>query len=223
MGLTDENIKHLRRPYTAAAVKWRPDGKPGGTVRAMVYIDSSLVVERLSEVDPNWTADYQFLGAGMGDPIGSSHYAPTVCRLTVLGLTRSDIGGTAGTKLDAKAAKSAYSDALKRAASRFHVGAYLRALPVFWIDADDYTTYRGADGKDRIGQIKPGGVKKLRAKYREIVTHTKFVDRFGEAIDYGDVEDDSRTEQADEGGQMELAPASPQKPAGRPVRKAGNA
>lgn len=56
-------------------------------------------------------------------------------RLTVLGVTREDIGeageGNLGTL------KAASSDALKRCAVQFGIGRYLYDLPKQWVDWDD--------------------------------------------------------------------------------------
>lgn len=192
MTLTRAHVEQLRRPFTPEAVKWRADQKQAdaqGKVRCLVYLDSRLAVERLSEVDPGWTARYEFLATGQNDRIGITQYAPTLCALTVHGVERFGMGQLGYTKLDAKAAKAALSDALKRAAVEFHVGAYLYAMPVFKVDARGYWKKRD----ETVGGLTPEGVKQLRTQYAKIVNHEKFSARFGEPVDYGDVADDERS------------------------------
>lgn len=203
----------LRRPYTPVAVKWRADAKkPGanGGVRCLCYIDASLAMERLSEVDPGWTVEYHPLGGGHGDPLGTGLYVPVMARLTVLGVTREGWGQANQSKPGANVYKSAASDALKRAAWAFGVGAYLRALPTFFAPKGGYWTKGNGD----VGGLDPKGVKALREQYGKVVGHKLFQDQYGEATDYGDVEDDHRS--ATEA--VEDEPASPAKPTVRTRR-----
>lgn len=215
MSLTKDEIAHLKRPYTPEAVKWRADQKTpdaAGNCRCLVYLDSGLVRERLSDVDPSWSAYYRFMHASASDPIGHGLYAPTMCELKVKGITRIDIGTIQSIKPSPTTAKAAISDALKRAAVNFGIGAYLRAMPVFKVDSKGYWKKGSGD----VGGLTPDGVKQLRQQYTKIVTHKLFVERWGEPIDYGDVADDERSSQP-----MQLtvdAPPATPKPRTRSAR-----
>ncbi|RTH01947.1 Rad52/22 double-strand break repair protein, partial [Thermus scotoductus] len=65
------------------------------------------------------------------------------CRLTILGITKEDVG-------EGDSLKAAFSDALKRAAVKFGVSRYLYSLPSQWVDLDDS------------GNIHPKALKKLQ-------------------------------------------------------------
>jgi hypothetical protein len=202
--LTAASVKKLRAPFTPEAIKWRADQKipaRDGSVRCLPYIDSRLANERLTDVDPAWTADYRFLAGTPGDPVGLKANAPTACELTVLGVTRRGMGQLDSTRQDGKYAKSAVSDALKRAAVEFGVGAFLYALPTFKVDSNGYWMGKGKDAKgnpiDVVKGLTPDGVKQLRAQYKKIVEHAKFQERFGAPTDYGDVQDDERSAEPD--------------------------
>lgn len=184
MTLTPEDQKLLRRPFTAEAVRFRISGKitPNKTVRVLTYIDARLAAERLTEVDADWTANYNFFAAREGDPVGRSENLPVACNLTVKGITRSDVGQNGDDSKDDKHVKSAVSDALKRAAVNFGVGAYLYTLGDQKINAGEY--WVGSNGK--AGGINEKGMKRLRAEYAKFIAAKAFRDRFGEPIDYGD-------------------------------------
>lgn len=199
--LTAAHVTHLRQPFTPEAVKWRadakrPDGK--GDVRCVLYIDSRLAIERLSEVDPCWTDSYKAIAASPGDPLGVRNFAPVLCALTVHGVTRYGMGQLGNTKEDSKYAKSVVSDALKRAAVQFGVGAYLYAMPVFkvpkglcWVvnEKDE----RSGKEVEVVKSLNKEAITSLRKQYAKVVEHKLFQQRFGEPIDYGDVADDERS------------------------------
>ena len=198
--LTAKHVAHLRQPFTPESVKWRADAKEpdaSGNVRCVLYIDSRLAIERLSEVDPCWQDQYKALAASPGDPLGTRNFAPVMCALTLHGVTRHGIGQLTGTgprgetppKEDGKYAKSVMSDSLKRAAVQFGVGSFLYAMPVFKVPKSQ--CWIKQDGK--VGALNKEAITNLRGQYAKIVTHAKFVERFGEAIDYGDVADDERS------------------------------
>jgi hypothetical protein len=115
----NEAAAHLRRPFTAAAVKWKLQAtwaagtrNAGGIV--IPFIDARLVVERLNAVVPGLWWDEYAPGGGKA----------LECALTVDGITRRDVG-TAGATEPEKAIRS---DALKRAAVKFGVGASIYAM-----------------------------------------------------------------------------------------------
>jgi hypothetical protein len=109
----------LRRPFTPAAVKFKPQSvtKSGKTL-VVAYIDARLVVERLNLVCPHlWFDEYS--------PVGNQQMW---CHLTIDGIRRSDVGEGSG--------KALVSDALKRAAVRFGVGVSLYAVPQQYLDGE---------------------------------------------------------------------------------------
>ena len=120
--------------YTAAAVKMKPQSVTKDQAKGLVsyYIDARLAAERLTAaVGPGgWSEEYHVVST---DPQAG---LPIECRLTVLGVTRADVGQIAPGPLDDKAWKSAYSDALKRAAVKWGIGRYLYRLPLTWHDYD---------------------------------------------------------------------------------------
>lgn len=128
--------KELRRPMTPAAVRWKVQaalGNPADPYAALIvpYIDQRLVTGRLLTVCP--AAWYE----GVPDPEHPDRPDPRIppfelvdwgrggamlCRLTVCRLTHVDVGlGRDG--------KAMVSDALKRAAVKFGIGAFLYAVP----------------------------------------------------------------------------------------------
>jgi hypothetical protein len=151
--------RELRRPFTTNAVKFKPQAKvpknnPTRTL-CVAYIDARLVVERLNLVVPHlWHDEYEPLGKHL------------ICRLTVDGITRQDVGEGTG--------KALYSDALKRAAVKFGIGVSLYAVPQQWIN-------------EPVDYLSDAHVRTFRAAYGG------WLDRagrqaFGEPLDHGDVE-----------------------------------
>lgn len=197
-GITTTARAHLRRPFTSSAVKWLPLGKVSDRgVMMQPHINASLVFERLGEVDPSWTHETVPLLPQLGlatpaDAFGKGHGSPWVCRLTLLGVTRSDVGQLdADAKADNKHLKTGHSDAIKRAALGFEVGAYLRAFDSVWLPRqhEGAKTFRTSSyqGKERFTGLDAAGKKYLRAHYDRIVGHRLFIERYGEAVEYGDL------------------------------------
>lgn len=185
MGLSPEDYKALRRPFPAETVKFRIDGKPNsnGSVRILTYIDSRIAAERLSEVDPNWSGEPSFVGAAQHDGIGLAVGVPVAYHLNVKGVQRTDVGqiGPAqygankdSFEADDKHAKVAVSDALKRSAVLYGVGASLYALGNVYLDVDKYTSKK--EGK----YINDAGLTYLKKQYLKTVTSKEFVAQFGE-------------------------------------------
>lgn len=196
MTITEEDYKALRRPFTADAVKFRIDGRPtAGYVRVLTYLDSRLVAERLSEVDPNWEGHPDFVGHGYeAGGIGLDVGAPVAYELKVLGVRRTDVGqiGPAAWDdnnglfkkgdfvADDKHAKVAVSDALKRSAVLFGVGSYLYTTGNIFLDVKKYTDK--GEGK----YINAEGLKYLKKQYNDFISQPAFVDRFGTPVSYGE-------------------------------------
>jgi len=105
--------------------------KPGATNRertqamAMAYADSRVYQERLDEVvgPEGWQSDYVITDRGI------------LCRLTILGVTKCDVGDykeDEGKNILTTAAAQAF----KRACSAFGLGRYLYSLPTPWVEFD---------------------------------------------------------------------------------------
>ncbi len=125
-------FEKLSRPFDASDVQIKvqavsKDKKKGQVV---AYVDARVVIDRLDEVvGPwNWKDEYEVLVSEEGE---SGRVVEVKCRLTVLGVTKEDVG-------EGDSMKAAFSDALKRAAVKFGVGRYLYRLPKLWADLDDY-------------------------------------------------------------------------------------
>lgn len=197
--LTTEDVARLLRPFHANAIKFLPIGKltANGSQQMMAHLDASLANERLSEVDPCWEEDTValLLGVDPDDPIGLRHGAPHKCTITVKGVRRSSVGQLeAGAKADNKHWKAAESDAFKRAAWKFGVGSYLRAMPPIYLpqmsSGGECFSVKEYQGKKSMGFLKPAGKKLLRAEYVKVVAHAEFAKHYGEVVDYGDLLDD---------------------------------
>lgn len=191
-GLTPDDRKKLRQPYTAEAVKFRIQGRKTakGSVKVLTYIDARLVSERLSDVDPDWTMTEPHYPAGQpGDPLGRvSENLPVQIGLTVKGVTRYDVGQNAPgwgdnepSIADEKHVKMAVSDSIKRAAVHFGVGAYLYTLGEQYINEGEYGERNG-----KSAWINAKGMARLRSEYKKFIGTKAFLDRFGEALSYGD-------------------------------------
>ncbi|MHA0044249.1 Rad52/Rad22 family DNA repair protein [Deinococcus sp. PEB2-63] len=129
MNLSDV-LKRLQAPFPAHMVAWKPAAYSRDRSRALLlaHIDARAVQDRLDAICPEaWSFTLEVV-PGTRQPTVKG-------RLTVLGVTREDIGeapeGDLGTL------KAAASDALKRCAVHFGIGRYLYDLPRAWADWDD--------------------------------------------------------------------------------------
>lgn len=177
----------LRRPFTPAAIRFRilddRSSKDEATVAA--HIEARLVSQRLNVVvGSNWSDRYY---GREGE----------CCELTVLGVARIGVGEAEGFSHPRKALQS---DALKRAAVKFEVGACLGTVPHAilkpgskgWIEK----TGRG-------WHLTSSGVSECRRRYGLWLRKTG-TRAFGKAMDHGDIE----SSQGDwELEAVELAPA----------------
>ncbi len=125
--------KRLQAPFPAHLVGWKPQVITKDRKRAMLlaYVDARAVMDRLDAVCPNeWSFEVTVV---------EGTATPTVKgRLTLMGVTREDIGEAGGEDgASAGTLKAATSDALKRCAVHFGVGRYLYDLPRQWVDWDD--------------------------------------------------------------------------------------
>ena len=198
-GITAEDRNRLRAPFASSAIKWLPiAGIINGKQQFMPHVNASLVFERLADVDPAWTLDRVEPEAGTADdPMGLKFGAPHRAWITVLGVTRSGRGGVAvGTQVDDKLLKAIESDAIKRAALAFEVGAYLRAFDTVFLPANvgGQETFRTKKGKDRNGRevdkfsyLTANGKAQLAGNYERVLAHKRFAERYGAPVEYGDV------------------------------------
>lgn len=177
-------VEQLQRPFTRGAVRIKPQAtadRNGGKVGLVTfYIDSRLVVERLNAVvGPDaWAESYKpVLDDAMG---AAAHFFPVECTLTVLGVSRTDVGQYQSNTTDDKAWKSGYSDALKRAAVKFRIGAYLYGTPNVWVECKV-----GNNGK--VQGFTDAGRDKAFDVYDKWLRQV-MQPRFGEPLDHGDLE-----------------------------------
>lgn len=165
---------HLRRPFTAAAVKfkvqavWPKDEPTGGLI--VSYIDARLAIERLNMIVPHlWFDAYRAVGSNQ-----------MWCDLTIDGITRSDVGEGTG--------KGLVSDALKRAAVKFGVGVSLYAIPKTILDQSSGHLKRRKTREGLTLELTPAGESFLRSSYGNwLVAHG--IESFGEPLSHGDIED----------------------------------
>jgi hypothetical protein len=157
----------LRRPFTAEAVKWKVQT---GTL-VVPHIDARLAIERLNLVVPHlWSDEYEPIAGGKG----------LLCRLTVDGITRLDVGsGYEG--------KGLYSDAFKRACVKFGIAVSLYALPKVFLSLEEghLTKKKDSKGKEHT-YLTDKGRERLDSGYRAWLKDTG-EKMFGPALDHGDV------------------------------------
>ncbi len=127
--MSDDVWAALAAPFPADEIQWRVEAVSRDKKRALVvpYVDARAVLDRLDEaVGPeNWHDAYEVL------PKMGENYA-VKARLTVLGVTKEDVG-------EGDSLKAAFADALKRAAVKFGVGRHLYRMEKAWVDYDEKT------------------------------------------------------------------------------------
>lgn len=182
--LDKATLAELRRPFTIHAVRFKPQTVTKDQKKAMAahYIDARLVAERLNAVvgADGWRDTYRVLFEDQAQWHAAFHF-PVECCLTVLDVTRVDVGNYQGAAPDEKAVKSAYSDALKRAAVKFGIGAYLYSLPRTWAE-----TRVGQNGKAQ--GYTPAGEAAIRRAYTQWLAGS--LNTWGAPLDHGDVGED---------------------------------
>lgn len=134
----DEVWRKLAEPFPRGEVQWRIEALSRDKKRALVvpYVDARTVLDRLDKVvgPEGWHDAYEVLAdaeRAVKDERGErqERVVEVKCRLTVLGVTKEDVG-------EGDSLKAAFSDALKRAAVKFGVGRYLYRLEKQWVDYD---------------------------------------------------------------------------------------
>ena len=119
--LDRELIVALSAPFPSEMIAFLPVGKPSAKMHGTPFLSRVMVAARLNAVVPGeWEWGYELLHieGPDGKPLWLTHG-----RLTVCGVTRCDVG-------EDNSPKGSISDALKRCADLFGVGAYLRRLPM---------------------------------------------------------------------------------------------
>jgi hypothetical protein len=128
---TEDVCRRLALPFDPKDVKVKPQTVKNNRALAMHFIDARLVMDRLDDVVgcENWQDEYTPLGNGS-----------VLCRLSVRfgteWVSKTDVGGESEQPDSGDRAKSAVSDALKRAAVKFGIGRYLYRIPSRWHDYD---------------------------------------------------------------------------------------
>lgn len=110
---------------------WAVDVKPGALTQdksralALAFVDARQYQTRLDRLagPEGWAVEYRAVGE-----------RAILCRLTILGVTREDVGECAAA--DENAWTSATMQAFKRACAAFGMGRYLYSLPQPWCDYD---------------------------------------------------------------------------------------
>ncbi|TDE86726.1 single-stranded DNA-binding protein DdrA [Deinococcus sp. S9] len=122
--------KRLQAPFPAHLVGWKAQAFNKERTRALLlaYVDARAVQDRLDAICPDsWSFELEVI-PGTATPTVKG-------RLTVLGVTREDIGEAS--EGEYSTLKAAASDALKRCAVQFGIGRYLYDLPKQWVDWND--------------------------------------------------------------------------------------
>jgi hypothetical protein len=127
----DSIAQALAAPFDPAEVKFKPQTVSGNRALAVAFVDARVIQDRLDDVlgVMGWQDSYECLPDGA-----------VVCRLRIrLGnewITKEDVGGQSEQPDEGDRRKSAFSDALKRAAVKFGIGRYLYRLKPQWVDYD---------------------------------------------------------------------------------------
>jgi hypothetical protein len=119
--------KALAAPFEQYQVEIKPGALTNDKKRALAlaYVDLRAYQDRLDEVIglEGWSVEYRNLGA-----------KSIICRLTILGHVREDVGEPSGD--GDNPATEALAQAFKRTCSAFGLGRYLYSLPRPWADYD---------------------------------------------------------------------------------------
>ena len=128
----------LAKPFPAQEIQWKVQSVSRDRRRALVlaYLDARAIMDRLDAIvgPAGWTDSYEVYPVA---ETGNQQLARAKCSLTILGITKEDVGESSMTTDQASSVKAAVSDALKRAAVKFGVGRYLYRLDSTWVDYDD--------------------------------------------------------------------------------------
>ncbi|WP_425145578.1 Rad52/Rad22 family DNA repair protein [Deinococcus sp.] len=121
-------VKRLRQPFAAEHLRWKIQTRPqeaqaDPAALVVVYVDARSVAAHLDDAAPGqWHTEYRAPPVTVGLPA-------LECRLSICGVTRCDVGTVEPLGKAGSDTKDLYSDALKRAAVQFGVGAFLYRFP----------------------------------------------------------------------------------------------
>ncbi len=121
------DFRVLRVPFNSTDVEFRPGATTKDKTKAigLAYVDKRIYEDRLDDLmgADNWSVEYRQLGD-----------KGIICRLTINGVVREDVGEFA--QDDVAAFPTAVAQAFKRACSAFGLGRYLYSLPQVWAEYD---------------------------------------------------------------------------------------
>lgn len=134
----------LRKPFHPSHIIWKPGAVKGDRALALAFADLRAYMNRLDEVcGSDWSVAYEPWGA---DRI--------ICKLTILGITRSSTGETTNESEKSEIGGTvAEAQAFKRACAMFGLGRYLYTLPTGWADFDPATKRFTEKAKARLTGI----------------------------------------------------------------------
>ncbi|MDM7324097.1 MAG: Rad52/Rad22 family DNA repair protein [Thermus sp.] len=148
----------LRAPFPEEVidVKVQSVSKDGRKGQVVAFVDARAVMNRLDEVVglEGWHDTYEVLADRIVQGRnGEERLVEVKCRLTILGITKEDVG-------EGDTLKAAFSDALKRAAVKFGVGRHLYEMEKVWVDLDERGQFDRQAAKAALlgrsnGQAKP--------------------------------------------------------------------
>lgn len=126
--------ERLAEPFDVTEVKWKPQAIKDGKAVMVCFVDARVVMDRLDDVfgPDGWSTSYRVVGNSSVECTLSVRFPDTNTWVT-----KTDVGGESDQKEDTDRMKSAYSDALKRAAVQFGIGRYLYRAGVVWVDYDE--------------------------------------------------------------------------------------
>lgn len=138
-------ISRLAEPFPVEELKWLPAfgvKEAGKATPVLAYVDARMVVDRLNSVvgAENWSDEYRPVSietTSVDKKTKESQdvkYGGIECKLTILGVTKSDVGMPSFSD----ELKGAYSDSLKRAAVKFGVGEYFYRLGTQFAKFDSF-------------------------------------------------------------------------------------
>lgn len=187
VGTLSEALPHLRRPMRPEAIHFKPQSEFTRGALVVPYIDARLVYERLNLVVAGaWSCAFEPLAEALwpepeldrnGEARPVARYV--VCRLSVCGVTREDVG-------EGSDPKAAYSDAIKRAAVPFGIGRFLYAMgsPTLYEGEAD-NELRRSRGRNARLVVDKRTERWLRDHYAEWLAERSGRE-FGEALGHGD-------------------------------------
>lgn len=175
---TLEALATLARPFPSDEISHRVGNKKGQNYTTFAYLDARQVAARLSEVDPGWQLTHRARERsisseaklrdtwvdGVKTQLPFQEATVSVEAFVTLWLgetsaTRSDVGTAVGWADDENLEKSAYSDAFKRAAVHFGVGAYLYSMRLDPIP----------QSMVQYGAISANALANLKAQYEQAI------------------------------------------------------